>query len=380
MGTIQLVWAGLWRRRARTIFALLSAIAAFLLFGVLNGVHAFLQQTVERAHLDILVTNNPGGLPMPLAYHRRISNVAGIKASTYIAPLIGYVGKPSNHVTVLMTDPAQIFQINADMQATPSDLEEISRTRIGVLATAGLARDNGWKKGNMIFVHSNVTPQKNGRDWQFQIVGTFTFSQAPNAPILIANYSYGDAARAANAGTALQFWSLIGNPARAGAVSGAIDDLFSNSPAQTRTMSQKDATQSAMSRIGNIDFFLNAIIAAVFFTLLLMLGNVLMQSFRERTREFGLLKTVGFSDRRVASLLIGEAVLLCLGAAIIGLSGAWFILPIFAKATGGVLPHPPAIIFADGLLAAILVGVVCGVVPAWKVSRLTIVETLRRPT
>jgi putative ABC transport system permease protein len=232
----------------------------------------------------------------------------------------------------------------------------------------------------MIFVHSNVTPQKNGRDWQFQIVGTFTLSQMPNVPVLIANYDYADAARAANAGTVMQFWSLIDKPARAGAISGAIDELFSNSPAQTRTMSQKDAAQSAISRVGNIDFLLNAIIAAVFFTLLLMLGNVLMQSFRERTREFGLLKTVGFSDRRVAGLLIGEAVLLCLAAAVIGLAAAWFILPIFAQATGGMLPHPPAVIFVDGLVAAIVVGVVCGVIPAWKVSRLTIVETLRRPT
>lgn len=379
MGLISLVWAGLWRRRARTIFALFSAIAAFLLFGVLNGVHAFLQQTVEQAHLNVLMTGNPGGLPMPLAYYRQISNVPGIKATAYTFPVGGYVGKPTNRVVVMMTEPAKLFQIEADMQGAPSDLAKLGRTRMGVLASAGLARDNGWKKGDTIFVHSEGMPQKNGRDWQFQILGTFAFSRAPNAPLLIGNYSYGDEARAANAGTVQQFWSLIDNPARAGAVSQAVDELFANSPAQTRTMSQKDAAQSAISRIGNIDFFLNAIIAAVFFTLLLMLGNVLMQSFRERTREFGLLKTVGYSDRRVAGLLVGEAMLLCLGAAVMGLSAAWFILPIFAKMTGSRLPHPPLTIFADGMMAAILVGLVCGVMPAWKVSRLTIVETLRRP-
>jgi putative ABC transport system permease protein len=134
-----------------------------------------------------------------------------------------------------------------------------------------------------------------------------------------------------------------------------------------------------MSRVGNIDFFLNAILAAVFFTLLLMVGNVLMQSFRERTREFGLLKTVGFTDMRVAGLLICEALLLCLAAAAIGLAAAWFILPIFARATGGALPHPPMIALVEGMVAAMLVGFSCGAIPAWKVSRLTIVETLRRP-
>jgi putative ABC transport system permease protein len=210
-------------------------------------------------------------------------------------------------------------------------------------------------------------------------MGLFTFDQAPDAPFLIGNYSYGDAARAANAGTTMQFWSLVDDPARAGTVSQAIDELFANSAAQTRTMSQKDAVQSALSRVGNIDFFLNAIIAAVFFTLLLMVGNVLMQSFRERTREFGLLKTVGFSGGRIAGLLIGESLLLCVAAAVIGLPAAWFMLPIFAQTTGGSLPHPPVIVVIEGLFAATAVGLGCGALPAWKVSRLTIVETLRRP-
>ena len=304
-----------------------------------------------------------------------------MKAFAYIAGISGYFREPSNRVNVLLTNPAQLFQTDADLKASASDIAATGRLKMGVLVSAALVRKFGWKRGDTISVHANNPPRKDGsKDWRFQIVGRFNFEQAPEAPLVIANYEYGDTARASNAGTVQQFWSLIDNPALAGAVADRIDGLFVNSPAQTRTMSQKDAAQSALSRIGNIDFLLNAIIAAVFFTLLLMVGNVLMQSFRERTREFALLKTLGFSDRLVASLLMSEAMLLCLAAAAIGLAGAWFILPAFAKVTGGVLPHPPAIAIVEGLLAAILVGGFCGGIPAWKVSRLTIVGALRRPT
>jgi putative ABC transport system permease protein len=101
-----------------------------------------------------------------------------------------------------------------------------------------------------------------------------------------------------------------------------------------------------------------------------------MQSYRERIREFALLKTLGFSDVRIAGLVMAEAVLLCVTAAAIGLALAWFALPLFGKATGGALPHPPLIVVVTGLVAAALTGLVCGAIPAWKASRLTIAGTL----
>jgi putative ABC transport system permease protein len=174
----------------------------------------------------------------------------------------------------------------------------------------------------------------------------------------------------------MQYLAHIDNPAHAGAISETIDDLFVNSPVQTRTMSAKDLVQSLLARIGNIDFLLDSILAAVFFTLLLLVGNALMQSFRERIPEFAILKTLGFTDGQVGILVIGEAVLLCLGAAILGLALAWFGVPALAKVIGGALPHPPAIVVVEGLLAAVLVGIVCGIIPGWKARRLSIIQAL----
>jgi putative ABC transport system permease protein len=363
----------------RTILTLLSTIVAFLLFGILNGVDAYIKQTVDRAHLDILVINSSGGLPLPFAYLRRLQEVKGIKSLTYVSQLGGYYHVPTSRVSVLLTDPESFFRTDADMQASQSDQQAMTRTRMGALVTPGLARKYGWKRGDIISVHSVGTPQKNGSlDWPFQIVGAFNLPIAPDAPLIIANYSYGDLGRATNAGTVLQFMTLIENPEQAGTISAEIDNKFVNSPAQTRTLSQKDAAQSALARIGNIDFFLNAIIAAVFFTLLLLVGNALMQSYRERIREFGLLKTLGYSNATVASLVVAESLVLCVAAAAIGLSLAWIGLPLFGRLTGGSLPSPPGIVAISGLSAAMLVGVICGAVPAWRASRLTIVGALAR--
>jgi len=375
-----LVWVGLRRSRARTILTLLSAIVAFLLFGILNGVGAYLNQAVERAHLDILVTNSAGGPPMPFPYLARIQSVAGVKSTAYLTQAGGYYRTPRNGLAIMATDPGIMFRTISEMQSPEGDKKAIGAIKIGALVTPALARKYGWKRGDIISIHADKTPQKNGSaDWRFQVVGFLHIDAFPDAPILMANYSYFDAARATDTGTVQQVWTLISNPGNAGVISNAIDGMFVNSPVQTRTMSQKDATQSALARVGNIAFFLNAIIAAVFFTLLLLVGNALMQSFRERIREFAVMKTLGFSDNKIAALVMAEALALCVAAAFIGLTVAWVGLPLFGKATGGFLPHPPWIVAVLGMIVALLIGLVCGAIPAWKASRLTIVGGLARP-
>lgn len=378
MTYFRLVRANLWRRKARTILTSLSAVVAFLLFGLLNGVDAYLKQVVDRAHLDVLITSSTGGLPMPFAYLQRLKAVPGITETSYMLVIGGTWRKPTNHISVLMTDPKSFFGIDGDMQVPQTAIAALANARTGALITPALARKYGWKPGDTVTLKTG-TPQKNGTsNWPFQIVGLYDIPSAPDAPVIIANYAYGNETQAANRDTVLQYWSRIADPKQAGAISSAVDALFVNSPVQTLTMSQKDATQFLFSRIGNISFFLDAIIAAVFFTLLLLVGNALMQAYRERIRELALLKTLGFSDMKLAVLVMAEALLLCLVSAAIGLGLAWVALPLFGKATGAGLPHPSAIVIVTGLAAAALTALVCGAVPAWKAGRLTIATALAR--
>ncbi len=381
MKFIPLIFAGLRRNRARSTLTLLSGMVAFLLFGLLQGADTFFAQFVSNQHLDVLVISNPAYLPMPFAYLRQIAALSGVRDISYGNETNGYFKDPKNGLGFLAYDPS-LFQVDqGPIKASPEDRRALAQTPNGALITRGLAQRTGWKRGDQVSVHVQSLPQKSGSmDWQLRIVGLVELEGGLGSAdsVVLTNYDYIDKGRAIGAGTVTQFLARIANPARAGAISEAIDNLFVNSPVQTRTMSARDLAQSLLARIGNIDFFLDSILAAVFFTLLLLVGNALMQSFRERIPEFAILKTLGFTDGQVAVLVMGEAVFLCLGAAVLGLALAWFGVPALARVLGGLLPHPPPIVVLEGLIAAALIGIVCGLIPGWKARRLTVIQALVR--
>ena len=377
MKYFSLVWRGLWRSKMRTSLTLLSAVVAFLLFGVLQGVDATIGEIVAHAHLDRLITVNAAYVPLPLSDLPQIRAIPGVTDVTYIAGFGGYYKKPENTMGGFATDPVSFLRIIPDYGVSQAEKTALIRDRTGLLATHTLAQRFGWKAGDTIFIHTGMVQKNGSGDWRFHLLGFFDVQNQPDAQIILFNYDYLDKGRASGEGTVTYYITHIANPARSGAVATAIDNLFVNSPVQTKTQNEKDFSQSQLSKVGNIEFFLDAIMAAVFFTLLLLVGNALMQSFRERIREFAVMKTLGFSDGLVASLVIAEAVLLCLTAAVIGLGLASGPIPAFLRAMSSpVVPRPPVIVLIEGVVLAILVGLVCGAVPAWKAKRLAIIDAL----
>jgi putative ABC transport system permease protein len=169
----------------------------------------------------------------------------------------------------------------------------------------------------------------------------------------------------------------VSDPRAGPRVALAVDELFANSPAETRTQSERETAQSQLKRIGDVSFFVRAILGAVFFTLLLLTTNTTMQSFRERTSEFAVLKTYGYRNGIVAALVISESLSLCLAAAAAGLiaaEGVALLASLFANAyLGGVLP--PTVLLA-GVACAVVLAIVGSLVPGWRASRLSIIDAL----
>jgi putative ABC transport system permease protein len=191
------------------------------------------------------------------------------------------------------------------------------------------------------------------------------------------NYTYLDAARLSGKGTMQRLIARIRNPVQAAEISSAIDAMFANSPVATRTETEKDFAEAQLSQIGDIGFIVNAIISAVFFTLLLLVGNSLMRAFRERRREFAVLKALGFSDGKVAALVIAEAISVCGISVLAGLGLARIALPLLGRATGGLLPAlMPLSVPLAGAFAALLVAIAGGAIPALLARRLSIVDAL----
>jgi putative ABC transport system permease protein len=378
MKYLPLIWSGLWRRRTRTALTLLSAAVAFFLFGMLQGVDSSLRHLVSVAHIDRLISGNPALLPLPLAYLAQLDKIPGVTSVSHVDAAVGTYRTPTNRIFVYALDAKKYFSIYPETVASPADRDAMRRNLMGALASLSAAHKFGWKRGDRVTIHVPSVPRRDGSaDWPVEIVGFCNYTTSPDTPILLVNYGYLDAARLTGRGTVQRLVSLVGDPAQAGMVSNAIDALFANAPVPVRTQTEKDFAQAQLSQIGDIGFFVDAIVSAVFFTLLLLVGNSLMQSFRERTREFAVLKTLGFSDLRVAAIVLAEALLLCGIAGAIGLVLARAGLPLLGRATGGLLPaQMPFSVLAIGLILSLVVGFVSAAIPALRSGRLAIVDAL----
>lgn len=374
-----LIWASLWRKRARTILTLLSIVVAFLLFGLLQGVNSAFSRGIEMANVDRLVVINRISLTeqLPFAYFSQINAVDGVKDVAYATWFGAYYQEPKNFIFAAPVDIDRYLAVVPEVTAAPDDVDAMKRTRTGALVGVEAMQKFGWKVGDKLPLHSTIWPQGslNDLDWEFDIVGTYDFptdrSQTMGA---FFNHSYFDEARLYGKGSVGWYLVRVSDPTQAAAVAKRIDDLFANSPNETKTQSEKEFSQSFLKQFGDINFIVNAIIGAVFFTLLFLTGNTMMQSVRERIPELATLKTLGYRDRTVLTLVLAESLLLCVLAAAIGLGLAALAFPAL-KQFIGVATLPSSVVTA-GIAAAVLLAMLVGLPPAWRASRLQIVDAL----
>jgi putative ABC transport system permease protein len=277
-------------------------------------------------------------------------------------------------------DTDTYFNLHKDeFIVSAAQMNAFRTTRTGALVNAELMKKFGWKVGDKVPLHSTIWTQKNGSlDWTFDIVGSFLAKdptqQSQQATSVLFHYELFDEGRSFGKGNVGWFEERIANPSEAGAVAGRIDALFANSSDETKTQPAKDFTMAFVKQFGDIGFVLRAILGAVFFTLLLLTGNTMMQSVRERIPELAVLKTLGFSDGTVLGLVITESLLLCLTAAVIGLALSYAALPIIKHGLQGVELSPRALL--PGLGVAVILALIVGFPPALRAMRLNIVDAL----
>ncbi|MEA3106358.1 MAG: putative transport system permease protein [Gammaproteobacteria bacterium] len=378
-----LVWATLWRKKTRTIFTLLSVVIAFLLFGVLETVdYAFSNPSAGATGADKLITTNKYSitLPLPFAATQQIRSVPGVEEVTWITWFGGYYQESKNFIFALPIDTDTYFNLHKDeFIVGDAEMRAFRDTRTGGLANAALMKKFGWKVGDKVPLHSTIWTQKNGSlDWTFDIVGTFDVKDptqaSQQASSFLFHYELFDEGRSFGKGSIGWFEERVTDPSQASDVAHRIDALFANSSDETKTQPAKDFAMAFMKQLGDIGFVLRAILGAVFFTLLFLTGNTMMQSVRERVPELAVLKTLGFGDITVLGLVIAESLLLCVVAALIGLALSFAALPIVKMGLQGVELSPRALL--PGIGVAVLLAFIVGLPPALRAMRLTIVDAL----
>lgn len=378
MKFLPLIWASLWRKPLRTAFTMLSIVIAFLLFGVLQGVNAWMGAFGAASHANRLyVVSRVSQLqPLPNAYLEQIRRVPGVLRATPVGGLAGSYRERGNAVLALAVDAKTWFGIYPEWRVAPEQLERLGRTRDAAIVAAPLMRSFGWKVGERIPLQTSV-PQRDGRAaWAFEIVGSYDVPRTPSeANRILINYAYLDEARALERGSVWAFVVAIEDVSQAARIAAAIDARFVNSAHETLTQDEKSYVQGQLRQLGDVGLMANAIVAAVLFTLLFLTGNTMMQSVRERTAELAILKTLGFPERGVTLLVVIESLLLCLLAASIGLACAAAAFPaVAALGIGGA--SLPLRVALTGLSFAAALALISALLPAWRAQRLVIVDAL----
>jgi putative ABC transport system permease protein len=379
-----LIWATLWRKKARTILTLLSIVIAFLLFGVLETIdYAFSHPSTGITGADKLVTTNRFSitLPLPISDSQQIRSLPGVAEITPMSWFGGYYQESKNFVFVLPIDTDSYFNLHKDEFVVSDDqMAAFRNTRTGALVNSALMKKFGWKIGDKVPMHSAIWSRKEdgSLDWTFDIVGTIDVKDPTQARAqaitFLVHYELFDEGRAFGKGTVSWFEERVSDPSQSAAISNRIDALFANSPNETKTQPANDFQMAFIKQLGDIGFVLRAILGAVFFTLLFLTGNTMMQSVRERIPELAVLKTLGFGDGKVLRLVLAESLLLCVLAAVIGLGLSFAALPLIKQGLPGIEISPKAIL--PGIAVAVLLALIVGIAPALRAMRLNIVDAL----
>ncbi len=379
MKYLPLIWAALFRSRLRTLLTFLSIMVAFLLFGVLHGVIGGLDVLVNSMSDTRLRVQNRIGFThwMPISMRDQMARIPGVTAVAANGYFGGYYQDPKNQLGGSAMDMAALFKIYPELVLPAQERAAMLRTRTGALIGADLASRYGWKVGDRITVDTPIWAHPDGsHSWAFDIVGIFRYSQG-DLPTneLWMNYAYFSEGGGMK-DQASMFIIGIKDAASATRISRQIDAFFRNSAAPTLTQTEKEWAQSNIRRAGNIRFIVNSIIGAVLFTLLALTANTMMQSVRVRTGEFAVLRTFGYSNGIIATLVVLEALVLCVGGALCGLALAALAFPPLMQGIG-LAPIPiPATVIATGFAIAVCLALVSAVPPLWRTSRLEVATAL----
>jgi putative ABC transport system permease protein len=385
MKYLHLVWASLFRRKARTILTLVSVVAAFLLFGLLDAVRTSFAQAGQSANgAQRLQTGSRLSFiqTLPQSLEAQIAAVPGVKLVTYANWFGGAYQDPHNQIFSFAVEP-NYLGLYPEIEVSAAERKAFADTRAGALVGERLAQRYKWKVGDRIPLQSTIYPDRAGsKNWSFDVVGILHSTDKKSSgffdQMFLLNWKYFDETTPYNRGQVGWYVTRVADVNEADRVAKAIDAISANSDHETRTQTEQAATASWVKQLADIGLIVGSIMGAVFFTLLLLSGNTMMQAVRERTSELAVLKTIGFSNASVLAMVLAESVLLLMLGGLAGLGLATLIIPVVSAGSGGVLNLPlvRAGTWVLGALLMLAIGVLVGSLPAWRAMRLNIVDAL----
>jgi len=385
MKYVYLVWKNLWRRKLRTLLTILSTIVAFVLFGLLAAVRMGFRAGVDVSGADRMTVTHKVSiiLPLPVAYQERIQAVPSVREVSHANWFGGIYKDPKNFFPTMAVDAPTFLDLYPEYKLKVDERKAWLADRAGAIVGRTTANRFGVKIGDRIPLTAPWTRKDGKNSWEFNVDGIFDGEKKEtDTTALYFHYDFLKESVASTSVASQVGWYIIriDDPKRSQQVAQRIDGMFANSPAETKTQTEKEMAQGFANQVGNVGTLVTWVVAAVFLTLLLVVGNTMALSIRERTGELAVLKTLGFTHGQVLVLVLAESCVVALLGALLGLAFALAVIPGIGKMLQQFLPVffvPPQDIVL-GIVVALLLGLAAGLPPALQAMRLRIVEALRR--
>jgi putative ABC transport system permease protein len=386
MKFFSLVASSLKRKKLRTALTLLSIFVAFVLYGLLCTIKEAFTAGVTMAGADRLIVRHKVSLIMsvPQTYLDRMERMPGVASAIHFTWFNGiYKNEPKNFFgSFPVSDLQKFLEIYPEYTIPEDQKQAFLKTRNAAIVGRSLInrREFGWKIGDHITLASPIWPRKGDVPWDFEIVGVFDATKKNvDTSGFYFRYDYFDEGRARGEGLVTWYVIRVSDPNHAVDVAKMIDNEFANSPYETKTEPEGAFMQGFAQQVGDIGAILIGILSAVFFTILLVAGNTMAQSVRERTEELGVLKAMGFTNELVLTLVLAESCLIAALGGVLGLGLAWLV-----TSRGSPVPQMLPVFYLPvrylfiGLGLVFALGVIAGILPALQAMRLQIAVALRK--
>lgn len=390
MNIVALSVRNLSRNRFRTVLTILGVIVSMLAFLALRTVIYAWTVAAEVAPKDRLVTRNKVTfiMPLPRNYVERVKQTPGIKATTY-ANWFG--GREPNHesemFSTLAADTSTIFDVYSEMQVPDDQLAAWKEDRTGAIVGDVIAHKMGWKIGDKVTLISGIYFAPPDNPWTFTIRGIYkATARSVDRSTFMFHWSYlNDRVTGASHDQVGWIISRVNNPAETANLSQVIDRAFEDRDIQTASQDERSFNASFLASISAVLKAIDVVSIVILCIMMLVLGNTIAMGVRERTNEYGVLRALGFSGRRLALLVVGESV----AAGVVGgVAGVALAYPLVENGIGRWLEENMGMFFpffriapdaaVVAVVLAVILSAVAALIPAWRVAKLDVIDALRR--
>ena len=383
MELIKLTLRNALRHKLRSLLTVLGLAVAVTAFVLLRTVVTAWHVGIEASAANRLITRHAVSFvfPLPYAYRDRIAQVPGVERVTFAVWFSGVYIDKNQFFARLAVDSNTFFDVYPEFLLTPAEFEAFKREQNACIIGADIAERYKLKIGDLMPVEGDIFP---GR-WEFVVRGIYRPRDKTTDPAsMLFHWKYleerGRQERSTRVGRVGWYVVRIADPDNAAAVSQAIDGLFANSRAETKTETERAFQQSFLSSMGSVITAMDLMSFVIIGIILLVLANTMIMSARERTHEYAVLKAMGFSGRHIFTLIAGESLALSLLGSLLGLAITFPAVERFQ----GALPKgwfpvfyiEPKTVVA-GCLAGLLVGLAASLIPARRAAITRIVDGLR---